>query len=97
LTFAELDQLEEAYGAEVQETNPDQGVFATPMGRYQIVGTTRRELAQQMGLPPTTKFTPQVQDLMFERLVGRRRQQAMNSDLTFEQALQLEWPGLTRG
>lgn len=96
MTLAELDQLEEAYGAEVQETNPE-GDFATPMGRYQIVGTTRRELAEQMGLPPTTKFDPMIQDLMFERLVARRRRQAMNSDLTFEQALQQEWPGLKRG
>ena len=96
MTLAELDQLEEAYGAEVQETNPE-GDFATPMGRYQIVGTTRRELAQQMGLPPTTKFSPMVQDLMFERLVARRRAQAMNSNLTFEEALQQEWPGLKRG
>lgn len=95
MTLAELDQLEEAYGAEVQETN--EGVFSTPMGRYQIIGTTRRDLAQQMGLPPTTKFTPQIQDLMFEILVERRRQQAMNSDLTFEQALQLEWAGLKNG
>lgn len=96
MTLAELDQLEEAYGAEVRETNPE-GVFATPMGRYQIVGTTRRELAEQMGLPPTTKFDPMIQDLMFERLVARRRRQAMSSNLTFEEALQQEWPGLKRG
>jgi hypothetical protein len=39
---------------------------ATPMGRYQFVGSTLREVASKMGLSDDTVFTPEVQDQMFE-------------------------------
>jgi hypothetical protein len=41
------------------------GYKATPMGRYQFVGTTLAEVASRMGLPDDTVFTPEVQDSMF--------------------------------
>jgi hypothetical protein len=41
------------------------GYKATPMGRYQFVGTTLAEVASRMGLPDDTVFSPDVQDKMF--------------------------------
>jgi hypothetical protein len=41
------------------------GYKATPMGRYQFVGTTLADVASRMGLPDDTVFTPEVQDSMF--------------------------------
>lgn len=41
------------------------GYKATPMGRYQFVGTTLASVAQRMGLSDDTVFTPEVQDQMF--------------------------------
>lgn len=52
------------YGAFVKANNPE-GDLATPMGRYQFVGTTLRDTAKRMGLPDETVFTPAVQDSMF--------------------------------
>ena len=52
------------YGAYVKEANP-KGVLATPMGRYQFVGKTLRQVAKDMNLPDNTVFTPDVQDSMF--------------------------------
>jgi muramidase (phage lysozyme) len=41
------------------------GLTSTPMGKYQIVGTTLRNVAQQMNLPPETVFNKETQDKMF--------------------------------
>jgi len=41
------------------------GYKATPMGRFQFVGTTLSDVAKRMGLGDDTVFTPQVQNDMF--------------------------------
>ena len=41
------------------------GYKATPMGRYQFVGTTLADVAKRMGLADDTVFSPAVQDQMF--------------------------------
>tara|TARA_R100001163_G_scaffold27725_2_gene22415 strand:- start:1908 stop:2432 length:525 start_codon:yes stop_codon:yes gene_type:complete len=41
------------------------GQTSTPMGKYQIVGTTLRSVAEQMGLPDDTVFNKDTQDKMF--------------------------------
>ena len=41
------------------------GQTSTPMGKYQIVGTTLRNVADQMGLPEDTVFNKETQDSMF--------------------------------
>ena len=41
------------------------GQTSTPMGKYQIVGTTLRSVADQMGLPEDTVFNKETQDKMF--------------------------------
>lgn len=62
------------YGQWVKSKN--QGEVATPMGRYQFVGTTLFEVAKEMGLDDNTKFTPETQDHIFayhvRDLLGRR-------------------------
>lgn len=56
------------------------GLTSTPMGKYQIVGTTLRDVAKRMGLPPETVFNKKTQDDMFLFLardaVGRGKSQA---------------------
>lgn len=47
------------------------GYVATPMGRYQIVGSTLRQTMKEMGLPQNMKFTPEVQDAMFHHLATK--------------------------
>lgn len=41
------------------------GQTSTPMGKYQIVGTTLRSVAKQMGLSEDTVFDKETQDKMF--------------------------------
>jgi len=41
------------------------GQTSTPMGKYQIVGTTLRNVASQMGLTDDTVFDKETQDKMF--------------------------------
>ena len=48
------------------------GYKATPMGRYQFVGTTLGAVAERMGLPENTVFTPAVQDAMFHFYASER-------------------------
>lgn len=51
------------YGQYVKAKN--KGVLATPMGRYQFVGSTLQSVAKDMGLSADTVFSPEVQDKMF--------------------------------
>ena len=39
------------------------------VGRYQFVGTTLKDLVNRLGIPLTTKFTPQLQDQLFASLL----------------------------
>jgi len=41
------------------------GLTSTPMGKYQIVGSTLRDLVNRMGLPKNTVFNKATQDSMF--------------------------------
>ncbi len=45
---------------------------ATPMGRYQFVGTTMREVADEMGLSHDTVFDRNTQDAMFNHYLGKK-------------------------
>lgn len=67
------------------------GHVATPMGRYQIVGSTLKQAAKEMGLDPSTPFSPQVQDAMAthiaqKAIAGKSDSQAIN-------ALRNTWEG----
>jgi hypothetical protein len=80
-----------AYGQYVKQVNPE-GVVATPMGRYQFVGTTLKKVANRMGLPDSTVFNGDTQDAMFlflARDVISGKRQASKRD-----ALRGTWAGL---
>ena len=77
ITTKTIDELIEfssstgVYGAYQKATHPitlpDGTItFATPMGRYQFVGTTLKDVADRMGLARDTVFTQEVQDAMFD-------------------------------
>jgi len=71
MTIGELFQWGRGdYGDYVKQVRGTEEL-ATPIGRYQIVGDTMMFAAQGLGLDPsTTKFSPQIQDLMFDYLVS---------------------------
>ena len=71
--------------------NPD--IPSTPMGRYQFVNTTLQDRAKRMGLDPkTTRFTPAVQDAMFEHYLSERLSRA-NTMAGKRQQLRSAWEG----
>lgn len=95
LTLGELYDFADpngAYGQFVKNRNP-RGVVSTPMGRYQFVGRTLRDVARRMGLPDDTVFTPDVQDRMFlfhaQSLLSNRTRQADKRDV-----MRRTWEGL---
>lgn len=94
MTLAELGAFSDpsgAYGQWVADRNG--GVVATPMGRYQIVGTTMRDAARGMGLSPDTKFTPQTQNAMASYL-ARGRLSGAKTPAAKRAAMRAEWAGL---
>jgi muramidase (phage lysozyme) len=92
MSIGEFRAKHQEYGQYMQSKGE---AFATPVGRYQIVGETLFELADQMGLPDSTVLTPDVQDLMYERLYERAENVAMSTDKTLDQALADIWRGLS--
>tara|TARA_R100001460_G_C3519796_1_gene172429 strand:+ start:135 stop:716 length:582 start_codon:yes stop_codon:yes gene_type:complete len=73
-TLAELYDFSKPSGAYGQYVKPrlnenteafKRGLTSTPMGKYQIVGTTLRSAAKQMGLPDDTVFNKDTQDKIF--------------------------------
>ena len=69
MTIGELKQFSSRSGAYGRWSVQELGYLATPMGRYQFVGSTMARVAKRMGLPDDTVFSPQVQDAMFENEV----------------------------
>jgi hypothetical protein len=63
MTIGELKAF--ADGEYADYSRKQLGYKATPMGRYQFVGSTLSAVAQRMGLPDDTVFSPEVQDQMF--------------------------------
>lgn len=94
MTLGELRQFADPggeYGQWVRANNPE-GVVATPMGRHQIVGTTLRRTAQQLGFGDDTVFSPQVQDQMANHLARARLASATTMEGKMR-ALRNEWAG----
>lgn len=76
-------------GEMIRQNSKQDGFNSSAVGRYQIVGTTMRELMAEMKLDPyRTKFTPEIQDQMATRLMARR-----GADV---RGLRNEWEGLRR-
>ena len=64
-TLGELYEFTKGTGEYGQWVKGQVGRVATPLGRYQFVGTTLKAVAEKMGLPDNTVFSPQVQDAIF--------------------------------
>lgn len=67
------------------------GRVATPMGRYQIVGSTLRNAVSEMGIDPSAPFTPEVQDAVATHIA--RRAISGKSDSAAIDALRGTWEG----
>jgi len=92
MTVGEAIDFSSPSGAYGKWVKTKVGRIATPMGRYQIVGTTLRGLVKEMGLPLDTKFDKSTQDAMFKHLVERRI--GGKSDMASKiKALRAEWEG----
>ena len=66
---------------------------SSPMGRYQIIGTTLDRLKTEMGLSGNEIFSPELQDRMFVELVNGRLAKSNTLEGKMFQ-LRKEWPGL---
>ena len=69
MTIGELKEFTNPSGAYGQAVKEKIGRVATPLGRYQIVGSTLKSLAKQMNLSDDTVFNSSVQDRMFNQLL----------------------------
>lgn len=91
MTIADVMQWQREY---VARGNPSSAV-----GKYQFIQTTLRDVVKDLGLDPnTTRFTPEVQDRLAERLLEKR---GLNDYLAgkiskeeFGNRLAQEWAGL---
>jgi hypothetical protein len=70
------------------------GYKATPMGRFQFVGSTLASVAERMGLPDDTVFTPEVQNDMF--IFHAKEVMAGKSEAGKRAALKSTWEGLRK-
>ena len=91
MTIGEAGQFASPSGEYGQSVNAEIGRVATPMGKFQIVGTTLRGLQKDLGLPDDVPFSPQVQEqlglfLAQRRVEGRSQEAARNG-------LRAEWEG----
>ena len=100
MTLGDLKEFTSAGSPYAQYSKEAVGRMATPLGKYQIVGTTLRKLQEKMGLSDDEVFTPELQDQMFvELLKGRGYDKYLAGKLTkneFVKNLQGEWEGLVK-
>src|SRR6056297_2415383 len=92
MTIGQLLEFSSSGGEYGRWSKQRLGYLATPMGRYQIVGSTLRSTADAMGIPHDAQFTPQVQDAMFHYLA----KQALSGKTTLaakRKALRGTWEG----
>ena len=92
MTIGELGAFASPSGEYGQWVKGKVGRVATPMGRHQIVGTTLRAAASEMGLSPETVFSPQTQDSMAAHLARKRLSGAKDPGMK-RSALRAEWEG----
>lgn len=68
------------------------GLTSTPMGKYQIIGTTLRGLIKDMRLPDNLVFNKETQDAMF-LFLARQAMQGKNTAAQKRSALKETWEG----
>lgn len=66
MTLGDLSSFTDPSGQYGQWVKGKVGHVATPLGRYQFVGTTLRDVAKDMGLSNDTVFNRGTQDAMFK-------------------------------
>ena len=93
MTLGELKSFSSPDGEYGKWVKDKVGRVATPMGKYQIVGTTLRKVAEKLNLGDDVVFSPKVQDQMFEYLRDARLASSDNPKGQAE-ALRNEWEGL---
>ena len=81
------------YGQWVAKNN--KGQVSTPMGRYQIVGSTLEDVAKKMDIPMDTKFDKNTQDAIFIYL-AKRRLKGKKSMAAKRKAMRQEWAGFKK-
>jgi hypothetical protein len=92
MTLGEASEFSNPNGQYAQSVNSEIGRIATPMGKFQIVGTTLRGIQENLGLPDDVPFSPAVQEQMGlylaqQRVNGPRSRQGMRD------GLRAEWEG----
>ena len=99
MTLAEIDQFARGRYAEWSKDwkrrkgHGNASIPSTPMGRYQFVNTTLQAQARKMGLDPNnTRFTPEVQDAMFENYLSERMARGSTPEEKMAQVRQA-WEG----
>ncbi len=80
------------YAQYVAENND--GVISTPVGAGQVVGTTLRQAAEELGIPLDTYFTPEVQDIIVEHLIMKRVEESLRTGKPLNELLIKEFRGL---
>lgn len=80
MTLGELGKFADPSGQYGQWVKGKVGRVATPLGRYQFVGTTLRNVAKDMGLPDDTVFNRGTQDAMFKHHARKTLARASTPD-----------------
>lgn len=91
MTIGELKSF--ANGEYADYSREQLGYKATPMGRFQFVGSTLSSVAKRMGLSDDTVFTPQVQNDMF--IFHAKEVMAGKSQAGKRAAMRDTWEGLS--
>jgi len=99
-TVDELIEFSRIGGPFAEFSKRQVGRVATPMGKYQIVGTTLKELKKKEGLSGQEIFDENLQDRLFVSLLEKRGlrefQRGFIDKATFVKRLQNEWEGLKK-
>ena len=92
MTIGQAGEFASPSGQYGQSVNAEIGRVATPMGKFQIVGSTLRGLQEDLQLPDDVPFSPAVQEqlglyLAQQRVLGPRTREAQRA------GLRSEWEG----
>ncbi len=92
MTLGELYAFSDPSGEYGQWVKGQVGRVATPMGRYQFVGSTLKATAKKMGLSDDTVFDKQTQDALFAYKLNERLSGA-STMADKVKAIRSEWEG----
>jgi hypothetical protein len=92
MTIGQASEFASPNGQYGQSVNDQIGRVATPMGKFQIVGSTLRNLQKDLALPDDVPFSPAVQEqlglyLAQQRVLGPRTRESQRA------GLRAEWAG----